>query len=307
MSSGNCKVDNICHALLPNAGLGNKLFIFAKAFIFSRTKNIPLVVTGWTQLSKGDFLKGGHLRLYLNYFIPIMELGWIKWIFYKIFYTKWFEPNIDIKITKKNIYVFNKMPHWADYFKDLKNFRDDIRNFILINLTKPRQKELKSCPAPVICIHIRLGDFRPLKSGEDFKMVGQVRTPLCYFVNLIQEIRRCHGSLLPVTILSNGKKSLLKKILNLPNVKMGPSNSAIIDIFMMAKSKILITSAGSTFSYWGGFLGDNAVIMHQDHIHASIRHSSINDKFYEGPAVGKFEQWPELLIKNIRDLDCVQE
>ena len=38
-----------CHAELPKAGLGNKLFVWAKALALSRLNELPLVVSGWTQ------------------------------------------------------------------------------------------------------------------------------------------------------------------------------------------------------------------------------------------------------------------
>jgi hypothetical protein len=65
-----------CHARLPNAGLGNKLFIWAKAYMFSRLNGIPLRVTGWVQLQKGSVLHGLDFRLYWNYFKRIDEAGW---------------------------------------------------------------------------------------------------------------------------------------------------------------------------------------------------------------------------------------
>jgi hypothetical protein len=69
---------------------------------------------------------------------------------------------------------------------------------------------------------------------------------------------------------------------------------------MMSTSKIVVPSAGSTFGYWGGFLGDNALILNPDHIHQAVRPRAVNEKFYEGPAVGPPHLWPELLQRNIR-------
>jgi hypothetical protein len=53
-------------------------------------------------------------------------------------------------------------------------------------------------------------------------------------------------------------------------------------LILLSRSKIIITSAGSTFSYWAGFLSDSPIIMHPDHIHHSIRLSH-ESGYYEGP------------------------
>jgi len=58
-----------------------------------------------------------------------------------------------------------------------------------------------------------------------------------------------------------------------------------------------VTSAGSTFSYWSGFLADAPLIMHPDHIYAPIRPVSINERFYEGPLIP--DNQPDLIVKNI--------
>src|SRR5579885_2371908 len=60
--------NSFCHARLPNAGLGNKLFVWAKADMFARLNDLPLRVTGWTRLQIAPILHGGDLRLYLDYF-----------------------------------------------------------------------------------------------------------------------------------------------------------------------------------------------------------------------------------------------
>src|SRR5579884_2413449 len=64
-----------CHARLPNAGLGNKLFVWARAHMFASLNDLPLRVTGWVQFQMAPLLKGGDLRLYWNYFRPVEQIG----------------------------------------------------------------------------------------------------------------------------------------------------------------------------------------------------------------------------------------
>jgi hypothetical protein len=145
-----------------------------------------------------------------------------------------------------------------------------------------------------------MGDFLTLKPEADFSKAGNTRTPLGYFTNIIKCLRAVHGSQVPVTIVSDGSRDQLRELLTLPGVELGARQTAIVDILRMSRSKLLIPSAASSFGYWAGFLGDCAIIMHPDHIHKSIRPDSVNKMFYEGPAVGPAQQWPELLQRNIR-------
>ena len=134
-------------------------------------------------------------------------------------------------------------------------------------------------------------------------MVGGVRTPIEYFLTLIRGIREVHGSPLPVTVFSDGSAAELRGLLSEPGVQKAPAGTAIVDMLLMAASQVLVPSAGSTFGYWGAFLGDNAVVLHPDHIHEPIRPVEINRSWYEGPAVGAPSRWSELLIDNIRRIE----
>ncbi len=167
-------------------------------------------------------------------------------------------------------------------------------------VTAARRQELAMAPKTQISVHVRLGDFRPLKPGEDFTKCGAVRTPPGYFIKIINGIREIHGAEVPVTVFSEGTAQQLAELLSLPAVSLATKQTAVADMLSMAASDVLVTSASSTFGYWAGFLGDCAIIMHPDHIQKPIRPDSVNKMFYEGPAIGPAQQWPELLQKNIR-------
>jgi hypothetical protein len=300
--------NRICWARLPNSGLGNKLFVWARAFTFSRLNKLPLVVTGWVKFQKAPIMAGGDLRLYWNYFRSVREVSAFKRFWLRRSASVVCEPSIGAIATPTDptIYEFSCIPHWSNMFGDLKPHREEVRDALLAMLTPARRRELAGAPKPQICVQVRMGDFRQLKPGEDFAKVGGVRTPLVYFTSLIQGIRKLHGTELPVLVVTDGKPGDLQELLCLPHVTMAPGNTKIVDILMMAKSKILIPSVGSTFGYWAGFLGDCAVIMHPDHIHEQIRPSSVNERFYEGPATGPPDRWPNLLKANIAGIREMQ-
>jgi hypothetical protein len=218
-------------------------------------------------------------------------------------YKRVVEPEI-AKSTRNNregsfLYVFKDIPHWSDYFVGLRNHRDPIRDAIYDMLALKHRQRLAVLKAPVIGIHVRLGDFRALETGEDFSQVGQVRTPLSYFIDSIDTIRQIYGSMLPVTVFSDGCDDDLTELLMLPNVSRAPHNSDVVDLLLLSKAKIVIPSSGSTFSYWSAFLSDAAVLHHPDHKNPSLRPDALNRQWFEGLASGSGKDWPTQLIRNI--------
>jgi len=293
------------HCKVPKTGLGNQLFPIVKAHVFGALNNLPIVVTGYRQFKLGPYLRGEKSkRNYSNYFS-----------FQKNIVAAWFEersihalaekglatePRVERlqESERKNaVYLFSEHPHYHDYFVGLRENRDEARKQLQCILRREIIDEVNSKTSPVIGVHIRMGDFRKLKQGEDFSQVGATRTPEGYFIDCINKIRSINGSTLPVSIFTDGYRHELKELLALKEVEIIEGNRDIVDLLLLSRSKIIITSAGSTFSYWSGFLADAPVILHPDHIYAPLRPESVNKKFYEGPLGGNSQ--PELLIKNI--------
>ncbi|HEX4374031.1 MAG TPA: alpha-1,2-fucosyltransferase [Puia sp.] len=296
---------------LPKAGLGNQLFPLMRAKIFAHLNDLPIVVTGYHQLKIGPYLRGERSkRNYNRYF------NFQKNIFGELSDQRRLRKNKALPIcsehslekmsenesSRPTIYLYDKIPHWSDYFAELKNFREIALHIFYGSITENIKKKISLQPAPCIGVHIRMGDFRKLKAGEDFSKVGAVRTPENYFIDVINNIRQIHGSKLPVSVFSDGKKNELQFILTMENISLVEGNPDIVDLILLSKSKIIIASAGSTFSYWAGFFANAPVILHQDHIHQSIRSTEINSNWYEG----SWDSSNSLLIDNIKKINSDQ-
>ena len=160
--------------------------------------------------------------------------------------------------------------------------------------------EVHKLPRPVIGVHIRMGDFRKLKQGEDFSRVGHVRTPEHYFIDAVNAIRKINGKKLPVSLFTDGYRHEFEEIFKLDNIEMIEGNADIVDLLLLSRSSILVAANGSTFSYWAGFLADAPLIKHPDHLYAAFRPDEINAQFYEGPLL--HDNIDPLLEKNIRDI-----
>jgi hypothetical protein len=83
----------------------------------------------------------------------------------------------------------------------------------------------------------------------------------------------------------------------LTNIQFSGKNPDIVDLVLLSKSKLIVTSATSTFSYWAAFLSNSPVIMHPDHLHADLRNAECNQHIYEGSLLPGFSN--ELLASNI--------
>jgi hypothetical protein len=294
----------LSYANLPSAGLGNLLFVWARACIFAEINKCPLYVTGWGQFHIGTVLRREKSkRFYGNYFVGDSFQTNVRNKLKTVFFDKIYNvnPTVFVETKKNTVYVFDQVPHWADSFEHIREHRDFIKKSLFAMLSKSIQLELAKYEAPAIAVHIRRGDFANLPEGVEFKMVGATKTPLDYFVHLINEIRKYVNKSVEVQVFSDGMAAELSPVLILENVRLVETKYDIADLLLMSKANVLITSAGSSFSYWAGFLSEAAVILHYDHIHAPHRDKVTNQKYYEGAAIGaNSSEWALLLKQNLK-------
>ncbi len=285
---------------LPNCGLGNKLLIWGKASWFAHVHNLPLTVTGWN--NRGGlktWWRGGGWRRYGSDF---HSLTWMEGRRFRSATGDFAiidEPNVDLALTPKTIYRFHQVPHWSDYFGRLHAGRQHLLASLPKHLSSKTRSEIESLPEIDMAVHVRMGDFQALKPGQSFAQVGQTRTPLEYFAEIIENTRLIAKRELPVVVFSDGTDADLRSLLEMPRVQRASSSPAIVDMYSMAKSKLLVCAAGSTFSYWSCFLGKQPTIVHRDHIHGSIRPREIGHAVFEGGVAPQIAHWPDLLVRNI--------
>lgn len=294
-------------ARLPHAGLGNMLFVWARALVFARLNGLPLLTSGWSRIHLGPILRcERQWRFYGRYFRALDSVPWsLKWLarFGSAHITEPEVALLDSPPGSNRVYVFSRIPHWRDYFGSFREQRDLVRVSLLQMLQAKHQERLQQLARPWIGVHIRRGDFRLLRPGEDFSKVGLVRTPLDYFIDLIAGVRQIHGRDLPVMVFSDGHDHELEAVLRLSGVGRAPRQPDVLDLLLLARSRLIIASAGSTFSYWAGFLADAPLLLHPDHIHAPLRPADVNQQYFEGGVRGPAAGWPALLKQNIRAID----
>ena len=292
---------SFCWARLPRAGLGNKLLVWGRAVIFARLSDLPLWVTGFNKIRIGPILRGERSRYYFRQFSHGSGDLCRRWLRALLFLPRVIEPAVAPRAKSKGeLYVFQQSPHWSDYFAGIREHRHVIQTELPRWISQSIRSAVEDSAPPVISVHVRCGDFRELRANENFARVGLVRTPLQYFDDAIQLIRSVAGRDLPVTIFSDGAKEDIAQLLRLPNVQKSPTRAALADLLVMSRSRIIIPSAGSTFSYWAAFLSEAAVMLHPQHIHSPMRPSEVNQLFYEGPTPSNQSDCPVLLRENIQ-------
>lgn len=261
------------YASFPDTGLGNKLLIWAKAFVFAQQNQLEFFCASWWGIHPGAWIRNEkQKRLYLGYF---KEDGWRKRIQLFFFQRRAQiidEPSALVHTTTAVLYRFKTVVTAADYFATIKPYRQKVNDALYEMLQPSLQQELESMAVPVIGVHIRRGDFK----------FGSTLTPLSFFIDTIQTIRKAHGETLPVTVFTDAHAEELSDLLALPAINISTAKADILDILLLSRSKICVLSISSTFSFWGGFLSDGIVLKHPDEWHPVLRPAEVNAQHYEG-------------------------
>jgi hypothetical protein len=283
---------------LPRAGLGNKLFVWAHGVVFAHNNKMQHITIGWLQIMIGPILRGEKSLRFYNGFFKNDKSKFSLWFLKKSKYVNLSYKECNTLVDQKNnYYFFSEVPHWKHYFEGLTQNRDLIIDIFFKTLQPNYSKIYQSLQSNEIAVHIRMGDFKPLGDNEDFAKAGLVRTPLHYFIEVINGIREITKQTNSVTVFSNGTKQELKEILELPKVTLAENNNDLVDLLHMSKSKVIVLSAASTFGQWAGFLSNAILLHHPNHFHSYIRNQ--NEITFEG----KWDENNTKLIESIKSLN----
>jgi hypothetical protein len=136
-------------------------------------------------------------------------------------------------------------------------------------ITRPRQlQRAQSVPWAPIGINIRCGrDFRPPPAaGAGAEWIGWLQqTPLAWFMETLQAVRDFAGEPVPALVVSDGSEQQLRPLLDLPAVRLVRPTTAIIDLIVLSRTRLLLGSGSSSFSAWAAFLGQQTAITGPGH------------------------------------------
>lgn len=298
---------------LPRAGLGNMLFVWAKAVLFAELNSLPIVAPSWHQLRIGLYLRNERdKRTYEHFFSNknyVSRFNYLltflsdRELYYNYPIEKLALSNSEKSLRKSLIYIFDQLPNWKDDFADIKENQKFIKDELIAMIRPSILKAILKRDVPQIAIHVRQGDFKILKPHEKLTSdLAHARTPKSWFISVLSVIREIAGYNIPATVLSDGYDDELSELLSLPEVYRAPFSSALSDLITLSRSKLLIASSRSTFSAWASYLGQCPTIWHPAHFSSGVFSREVSKTVFEGGFDPEYMLSPDLLINNIQSL-----
>ncbi len=248
------------------AGLANLLIPWARAEVFRKEHNCPMLAPQWTRAKIGPLLRGERdLRYYVGLFnrkgfVTGLRRQWLLAAARRITefeYPRWKGSNGGggggSGSGGSTIVVFRGIER---FFHPLLAHRAFLRERLNEMLSDRARAVLDAAPVDFeIAAHVRRGDKPTLRMGEKCTSV-HFGMPDGWFVNCIRNIRAAAGRPMPVKIFSDARPDQLRDLLALEGVTLAPERPSIVDILLLAKSRVLITTGTSTFGMWSSFLGE---------------------------------------------------
>jgi hypothetical protein len=226
-------------------GLGNRLWPWSRCKLFTRNHHAQMLAPSWFHFRTAPFRMGGidygkslrKILLYKN-FISINEIKGFRRVQIKFLYNKIAEKEFNQTKAGNKLIVFEG---YGEYFGDLVGYKDFLFNELL-TITNKRDKLIyKNYPSYDLAINIRTGNDFPHKS------------PISWYISLVLELKKIRPKLV-CKIISDGNEKDLKPLTEIEGVELLHSRSAILDLLILTKARLIIGSGGSSFTAWGSFL-----------------------------------------------------
>jgi hypothetical protein len=236
------------------SGLGNILFPWARSVVAAKKYGLQPIQPTWLNLRVGSIIRReSDLRFYSDLFVNTNnDICGLKKIIILLFSKKVTENELEQGYPHKNSTVI--FTGVQGYFLPIINDYCFI-NSQLIKITSSKHLlGLSYDFSNSISLHVRLGDFK----------VGKQTTPIAWFVNVVNLVRKNFGLNLRVYIFSDGSDAELAPLLALDNSQRLAFGSSIADLLALSRSNIFIGSKDSTFSMWASYLGRMPVIWPMD-------------------------------------------
>ncbi len=246
----------------PRVGLANMLITWGRAVAFAALNDRQWKSYGWSSFRPGPWLRGERVkRRYAGMFNA--NLSWLQIASIELSIRNGravsFDPELK-PLDEDRIAIFQKFPKGPNFFDGLHPHSTLIRNEFPGLLTPKVHRSLNDQAEVAIACHVRRGDFIR-ETDSRYSPGGEYcQTPLHFFIDSIDAIRKKTLSDLPVTVFTDGHPQELAPLLSLPHVTMARNNSDIVDLVRLSRAEFLVTSAWSSFSYLAGFLGESTML-----------------------------------------------
>lgn len=247
------------------AGLGNRLFVWARAVIYAEENGWIMVNPKWGVIRRGALFRGGvdygksirKIWLFDNFKHGKYLHGFDKSkLFFQVYLSRLLK-SVDSSVVLKFI------EGEGGQFRELATHHELI-SASLSSITKKKwQDEANKILEVPIVLNIRTGkDFKTANTEKEYFTDGALLTPLSWFKDILQLIRIHAGYDVPAYVVSEGPDNVLGEILDQNAVARYRGQSAISDLIFTSRASVIIGSGGSSFTAWASFLGQSPVITH---------------------------------------------
>ena len=249
------------YAKLNRAGLGNLLLPWARCEIFARDHDLSMLAPRWIQPKIGPVLRGENdKRYYVGLFDNSRYVRGLRKLIILMRSSKFREERGLATVREMAsagrgsvVILFEGLD---GFFEPLLPHRDFLKRRLTEIMAEPLRVKLASAPEDFeIGVHLRRGDKETARFGEVY--TGNPHLTFCdeWYVRCIASLRHALGYPAKVKIFTDAHEDQLTRLLSLGNISVADRNPSLLDIMILSKSKILITTGTSTFSMWAAFLG----------------------------------------------------
>lgn len=259
-------------------GLGNRLFHWCDAKVYSYKFGCKFISPRWCRISVGKHLRQWRKARFSVE--PIFEYAQSfrrlpgDYSYYRSINQCAFLPKIRLSQCSE-ISNLSKAPNALVYFdkscyefKDYEPYRENLTKDLLASIQPRLFEKAIAIERPYIGIHVRLGDgFKPPEPGSDgFIRTGWLQqTPIQWFKEALRLTREATGENFPAYIFSDGSASQLESLLGEENTFLYKSNNPVVDLLALSRSWLILGSGSSSFSAFAAYLGSSHAITAPGH------------------------------------------
>jgi len=245
------KLPSLHHFIIRfrGSGLANCLFIYARALVLANRYQLKIINPSWIQFNLGPYLrrekdKRHYNGLFYSFGISHVKKNWL------LLTKKRYQETAQLEDTSNGLIVVEGL---GDYFVGLKHHSEMVKNHLLSIVKQQALANYHAVTDEFIGIHIRLGDYDV-----------ESRITLDWYLEKMTFIHEKCNPNIKFLVFSDGTAAELEKVLSFKQTKMAFFGSAIADILVLSKAKLIIAS-DSTFSAWGAYLGQVPVLFNKRH------------------------------------------
>ena len=249
------------HAVIPRAGLGNSLFPWARAEVFRRRFDLPMLSPVWFKPMLGPTLRREtDKRFYWRLFQPgdytrgsARLAAWCRGPRVRE-PENWF-AGAKFNLPGEGVMIFRGLKPLnsdVDYFLPMWGQGAVLRQRLGVICRPAALRGVSGPDEPFIGVHVRRGDLsRDLSDPRN-----PIHCPPAWFADSLRSLQRLEELRdLPIRVMTDGGAEDRRHFAGLPRVQFVDAGNAIANILLMAQATVFLGTGYSTFSRWISFLG----------------------------------------------------